>query len=94
MYNISYNEMLVLYILREFDFCTQKQIYDSYMLPRQAINYTISFMRANEIFELSLNYNIRGREKAFILEEQTVKAMAKLVLEFNNILSLFLNERV
>lgn len=86
--------MLVLYILREFDFCTQKQIYDSYMLPRQAINYTISFMRANEIFELSLNYNIRGREKAFILEEQTVKAMAKLVLEFNNILSLFLNERV
>lgn len=48
----------------------------------------------NLIFELSLNYNIRGKEKAFILEEQTVKAMAKLVLEFNNILSLFLNERV
>lgn len=90
MYNISYNEMLVLYILREFDFCTQKQIYDSYMLPRQAINYTILFMRANEIFEL------------IILEERTVKAMSKdkistmtkLVLEFNNILSLFLNERV
>ncbi len=41
MYNISYNEMLVLYTLREFDFCTQKQIYDSYMLPRQAINYNI-----------------------------------------------------
>ena len=82
--------MLVLYILREFDFCTQKQIYDSYMLPRQAINYTILFMRANEIFEL------------IILEERTVKAMSKdkistmtkLVLEFNNILSLFLNERV
>lgn len=90
MYNISYNEMLVLYILREFDFCTQKQIYDSYMLPRQAINYTISFMRANEIFEL------------IILEERTVKAMSKdkistmtkLVLEFNNILNLFLNEKV
>lgn len=62
MYNISYNEMLVLYILCEFDFCTQKQIYDSYMLPRQAINYTISFMRANEILELSLNYNIRGTD--------------------------------
>lgn len=90
MYNISYNEMLVLYTLREFDFCTQKQIYDSYMLPRQAINYTILFMRANEIFEL------------IILEERTVKAMSKdkistmtkLVLEFNNILNLFLNEKV
>lgn len=89
MYNISYNEMLVLYTLREFDFCTQKQIYDSYMLPRQAINYTILFMRANEIFEL------------IILEERTVKAMSKdkistmtkLVLEFNNILNLFLNEK-
>lgn len=62
MYNISYNEMLVLYILREFDFCTQKQIYDNYMLPRQAMSYTNSFMRANEIFELSLNYNIRGTD--------------------------------
>ena len=62
MYNISYNEMLVLYTLREFDFCTQKQIYDSYMLPRQAMSYTNSFMRANEILELSLNYNIWGTD--------------------------------
>lgn len=54
--------MLVLYTLREFDFCTQKQIYDSYMLTRQAMSYTNSFMRANEIFELSLNYNIRGTD--------------------------------
>ena len=62
MYNISYNEMLVLYTLCEFDFCTQKQIYDGYMLPRQAMSYTNSFVRANEIFELSLNYNIRGTD--------------------------------
>ena len=61
-HGISYNEMLVLYTLREFDFCTLKQIYDSYMLPRQAMSYTNSFMRANEIFELSLNYNIRGTD--------------------------------
>lgn len=54
--------MLVLYTLCEFDFCTQKQIYDSYMLPRQAMSYTNSFVRANEIFELSLNYNIRGTD--------------------------------
>lgn len=54
--------MLVLYTLREFDFCTLKQIYDSYMLPRQAMSYTNSFMRANKILELSLNYNIRGTD--------------------------------
>ena len=76
MYNISYNEMLVLYTLREFDFCTQKQIYDSYMLPRQAINY-----------------NIRGTDSK-AMNKDKISTMAKLVLEFNNILNLFLNEKV
>lgn len=118
-HNISYNEMLVLYTLREFGFCTQKQICDSYMIPRQTINHTISLMRSNEILELSSDYS-RGREKAFVLtekgklyaepllnslnklEEKTVESMSKdkistmtkLVLEFDNILSLSLNEEV
>lgn len=32
-HGISYHEMLVLYTIREFGFCTQKQICDSYLLP-------------------------------------------------------------
>ena len=68
-HNISYNEMLVLYTLREFGFCTQKQICDSYMIPRQTINHTISSMRSNEFLELSSDYS-RGREKAFVLTEK------------------------
>ena len=43
--NVSYNRMLVLYTIREFGFCTQKQICDSYLLPRQTVNHVISEMK-------------------------------------------------
>lgn len=38
-HEISYHELLVLYTIREQGFCTQKQICDSYLLPRQTINH-------------------------------------------------------
>lgn len=38
-HGISYNEMLVFYTIRDDGFCTQKQICDSYLLPRQTINH-------------------------------------------------------
>ena len=41
-HGISYHEMLVLYTIREFGFCTQKQICDSYLLPRQTMNNVIT----------------------------------------------------
>ena len=40
-HSISYHEMLVLYTIREHGFCTQKQICDSYLLPKQTINHVI-----------------------------------------------------
>ena len=47
--NVSYNRMLVLYTIREFGFCTQKQICDSYLLPRQTVNHVISEMKKDGI---------------------------------------------
>ena len=44
-HGISYNEMLVLYTIRDQGYCTQKQICDSYLLPRQTINHVIAAMR-------------------------------------------------
>ena len=41
--------MLVLYTIREFGFCTQKQICDSYLLPRQTVNHVISEMKKDGI---------------------------------------------
>ena len=47
--NVSYNRMLVLYTIREFGSCTQKQICDSYLLPRQTVNHVISEMKKDGI---------------------------------------------
>ena len=69
LHGISYHEMLVLYTIREKGFCTQKQICDSYILPRQTMNNVITGMRKNGLLELSGQYS-KGREKAFVLSEK------------------------
>lgn len=68
-HGISYNEMLVLYTIRDEGFCTQKQVCDHYLLPRQTINNVISNMRKEGLLELSKEKSI-GREKAFVLSEK------------------------
>ena len=68
-HGISYHEMLVLYTIREYGYCTQKQICDSYLLPKQTINNVIAAMRKCEILELD-EAKSKGREKAFTLSEK------------------------
>ena len=65
-HNISYNEMLVLYTIRDEGFCTQKQICDSYLLPRQTMNHVFLKMRGEGIIEVD-NAHSSGKEKAFVL---------------------------
>ena len=67
-HDISYNEMLVFYTIRDNRFCTQKQICDSYLLPRQTMNHVFAKLCADGIIEVSSEYSI-GREKAFILTD-------------------------
>ncbi len=69
LHGISYHEMLVLYTIREKGFCTQKQICDSYILPRQTMNNVITAMRKSGLLEYSREAS-GGREKAFVLSEQ------------------------
>ena len=61
--------MLVLYTLRDEQFCTQKQICDSYLLPRQTMNNVFSKMRKAGIITIDTQHSI-GREKAFVLTEK------------------------
>lgn len=68
-HGISYHELLVLYTIREQGFCTQKQICDSYLLPRQTINHVMLDLRERGLLELNPEHCI-GREKAFVLSEQ------------------------
>lgn len=68
-YGISYNEMLVLYTIREQGYCTQKQICDNYLLPRQTLNHVFTVLRNQRILQYSKENSI-GKEKAYILSEQ------------------------
>lgn len=68
-HEISYNEMLVFYTIRDNGFCTQKQICDSYLLPRQTMNHVFAKLCADGIIEVSAAYTT-GREKAFVLTER------------------------
>ncbi len=83
-HGISYHEMLVLYTIRDNGFCTQKQICDSYILPRQTINNVITDMRERELIEISPD-NCIGREKAFVLTEKGQKYAEPLLSSLSKI---------
>ncbi len=68
-HGISYNEMLVLYTIREKGYCTQKQICDNYLLPKQTMNHVFMVLRNRGILQYNKEYSI-GKEKAYILSEQ------------------------
>ena len=63
-HGISYNEMLVLYTIRDNGYCTQKMICDSYLLPKQTINNVINSMLKNG-YLCDNPENSSGREKAY-----------------------------
>lgn len=68
-HGISYHEMLVLYTIREFGYCTQKLICDSYLLPKQTIHNTITNLRKKGILKQSNDFS-KDREKIFVLTEK------------------------
>ncbi|MCD8022931.1 MAG: MarR family transcriptional regulator [Lachnospiraceae bacterium] len=83
-HGISYNEMLVLYTIRDNGFCTQKQICDSYLLPRQTMNHVITDMRKRGLLTIRPEYS-SGREKAFVLTREGQTYAAPLLNSLNQI---------
>lgn len=75
---VSYNRMLVLYTIREYGFCTQKQVCDSYLLPPQTINHVITQMRKEAIIEVDKDKSC-GKEKAFVLTQSGETYAEKLL---------------
>ena len=67
--NVSYNRMLVLYMIRECGFCTQKRICGSYLLPPQTVNHVITGMREEGLLAADPGKS-KGREKAFVLTQR------------------------
>lgn len=83
-HNISYNEMLVLYTIRDEGFCTQKQICDSYLLPRQTMNHVFLKMRSEGIIQENAEHSA-GKEKAFVLTEKGKIYAAPLLDSMNRV---------
>ena len=83
-HEISYNEMLVFYTIRDNSFCTQKQICDSYLLPRQTMNHVFAKLCADGIVEVSPERSI-GREKAFVLTGKGRTYAGPLINSLNSI---------
>lgn len=84
VHNISYNEMLVLYTIREKGFCTQKQICGSYLLPRQTMNHVVASLQRKGILTISREYSI-GREKAFVLTEKGTQYAEPFLESLNHV---------
>lgn len=81
-HNISYHEMLVLYTIRDNGFCTQKQICENYLLPKQTINNVITAMRKDGILIYDEHHSA-GREKAFVLSDKGKQYAAPLLASLN-----------
>lgn len=83
-HGISYHELLVLYTIREQGFCTQKQICDSYLLPRQTMNHVFWDLRKRGLLELN-SAHCMGREKAFVLSPQGERYTQPLIAALNQV---------
>ena len=83
-HGISYNEMLVLYTIRDNHYCTQKQLCDSYLLPRQTMNHVFTKMCKDGIIEISEKYG-QGREKAFVLTEYGKSYVKPFIESLNSV---------
>lgn len=81
---ITYHELLVLYTIRDQGFCTQKQICDNYLLPRQTMNHVILDLRKRGLLELNPEHSV-GREKNFVLSETGKRYAAPLLYELNQL---------
>ena len=65
---VTYNRMLVFYTIRDYGFCTQKQMSDQYLLPRQTVNNTVTALCREGLLEEDPSRR-QGREKAYVLTD-------------------------
>ena len=63
-------------------YCTQKQICDQYLLPRQTINHVINALRDQGILREQVSL-APGREKAFVLTERGESYMGPFLASMN-----------
>lgn len=81
---ISYHALLVLYTLREQGCCTQKQLCERYLLPKQTIHHVFARLRAQGLLVLDEGSG-QGREKRFVLTQAGQQAAAPLLAALDRV---------
>lgn len=79
---VNYNRMLVFYTIRDYGYCTQKQMCDQYLLPRQTMNNIVTAL-CREGLLTEAPARRQGREKAYVLTEAGVDYSAKHLASLN-----------
>ena len=78
----SYNRMLVFYTIREYGYCTQKQMCDQYLLPRQTMNNVVASL-CQEGLLAEDPARRQGREKAYVLTTEGQDHSARMLASLN-----------
>ena len=79
---VNYNRMLVFYTIRDYGYCTQKQMCDQYLLPRQTMNNIVSALCREGL--LTEDPSRRwGREKAYVLTAAGAEYSARHLASLN-----------
>lgn len=79
---VNYNRMLVFYTIRDYGYCTQKQMCDQYLLPRQTMNNIVSAL-CREGLLTEDHSRRRGREKAYVLTAAGAEYSARHLASLN-----------
>lgn len=86
-FNINYHEMLMLYHLYRHGKCTQKQICDFYLLPKQTVNNIVMDLKENQYIELQFAENNK-KEKILVLTPAGEEYITQLVSSMDKVESI------
>lgn len=94
---VNYNRMLVFYTIRDYGYCTQKQMCNQYLLPRQTMNNIVAAL-CREGLLTEDPARRQGREKAYVLTaagvEYSTQHLASLNAVENRAAQIFGRERI
>lgn len=79
---VNYNRMLVFYTIRDYGYCTQKQMCDQYLLPRQTMNNIVSALCREGLLTEDPSRR-RGREKDYVLTAAGAEYSARHLASLN-----------
>ncbi len=83
-FNINYHEMLMLYHLYRYGQCTQKQICEYYLLPKQTVNNIVMDLKENDYIRLTFAENNK-KEKILLLTQAGEEYITSLVSSMDKV---------